>query len=171
MMSGAALADDAALRGCRGITDAAKRLACYDALPLSPALSGEPLKKEVSAPIPAVPPAATATPASPATPAPTVAAKPAPPTAAQQVTSFGLVAKAPKDQIQNIESTIPGHFDGWGPRSKILLANGQVWRIDDDTSVDMDYDNPKVVIRRGSLGVFFMDVANDNHAPRVMRVQ
>src|SRR6266545_3125293 len=35
LLSSAALADDAALLRCRGIAEAAARLACYDALPLT----------------------------------------------------------------------------------------------------------------------------------------
>jgi hypothetical protein len=84
LVSGAALADDAALARCRGFADAAARLACYDAIP---------------------------------------------------------------------------------------LANGQVWQIADGSARFMSLDNPKVTIRRGALGSFFLDFENDNRSPRVRRVQ
>ncbi|QGZ41678.1 hypothetical protein IP92_00660 [Pseudoduganella flava] len=53
---GLALADDAALRHCRTLTDTANRLACYDAIPLAPVRTPEQdfgietVKKTVEAP-------------------------------------------------------------------------------------------------------------------------
>jgi len=32
-------------------------------------------------------------------------------------------------------------------------------------------DNPKVVVRRGMLGGFFLEVENSNRSPRVRRIQ
>jgi hypothetical protein len=110
LVSGAALGDDA---GCRGIADATARLACYDALPL-PAGSDAAAKSQAVTPAPSAPAAAAA-----------VAAPAA--TAAQQAQQeFGLPPKTPRAELQNIESYIPGHFEGWEPRMRITLANGQV---------------------------------------------
>jgi hypothetical protein len=163
----AGAADDAALRRCRGIVDAQPRLACYDALPLG---GGAAAKVQA-------PPAATAS-----APAPGEAAAPAaaaPGTGAKTLTTaesqqqFGLQPKAFKEPMQSIETSIPGHFEGWRPRMKIALANGQVWRIDEASSYSLpvELDNPRVVIRRGAFGAFYMDIASDNHSPRVVRVQ
>jgi hypothetical protein len=163
----AAAADDAAVRRCRGIVDASARLACYDALPL-----GSDASVKVQAP-----PAAAAN-----APAPAAAAAPAGAvsgtgaktlTTAESQQQFGLQPKALKEPMQSIETNIPGHFEGWAPRMKIALANGQVWRIDDGSSysLPLELDNPRVVIRRGAFGTFYMDIANDNHSPRVVRVQ
>ena len=74
-------------------------------------------------------------------------------------------------QLQAIESYIPGAFDGWHPKSVITLANGQVWQISDDSARRIYRTNPKVTIRRGALGSFFLDVEGDNSAPRVRRLQ
>jgi hypothetical protein len=99
------------------------------------------------------------------------APKPQAATVADQQQQFGIQPKVFKQPVESIVTSIEGHFEGWGPRTKIALANGQVWRIDDGSSLPLEFDNPKVVIRRGTFGAFYMDVANDNHSPRVVRIQ
>lgn len=156
-----ALADDAALRRCRGIVDSGARLACYDALPLAPAAPLAP-----GAVAPRQPPAPGA--AGPRqSQGAAAAAAPAP---AQR---FGLEHKAarPADDLEKIESHIPGHFGGWRPNMRIRLANGQVWQVIDEGSRFMSVDNPRVVVRRGALGAFFLDFEGDNRSPRVRRVE
>ena len=142
LLSSAALADDAALLRCRGIAEASARLACYDALPLT-ATEGK---------------------------AGQAAAKPAnQPLTAEQ---FGLEEQlAPKSPVDAIESQIPGRFEGWQPNSSIRLANGQVWQVTDGSSRIYDVSNPKVEIRRGMLGAFYLNIAGDNRTVRVRRIQ
>jgi hypothetical protein len=70
-----------------------------------------------------------------------------------------------------MESTIPGHFEGWAPGTRIKLANGQVWQVVDQTSAFFNRDNPKVVVRRGMMGGFFLEIENSNRSPRVRRIQ
>jgi hypothetical protein len=142
----AVLADDAAMKRCREIADAQKRLACYDALPLG-----------------TTPPAAPAAAAPSAAPAPTIMQS--------LVQRFGFEQRRAREEPESITSTIPGLFEGWGPRSRIRLANGQVWQITDDSSRWARVENPKVTVRRGALGSFFLDIENINPAPRVRRVQ
>jgi len=80
--------------------------------------------------------------------------------------------RAPQVELPaTMQSTIPGHFEGWGPKARIKLANGQVWQIADDSTAFFNLDNPKVVIRRGMMGGFFLEVENSNRSPRVRRVQ
>jgi hypothetical protein len=148
-----AWADDASLRRCRAIADATSRLACYDALPV-PGVAAPPR----SAPPKAVPPGH-----SPFRQPPPVA----------PAERFGLEykAKPAEEEVATIESTIPGRFEGWRPNTRIRLANGQVWQVIDETSRYMVLDNPKVVVRRGMLGAFFLDIEGDNRSPRVRRVQ
>jgi hypothetical protein len=137
--SAAASADDGGMLLCRGLTDAAARLVCYDALPL-----------------------------------PSVAAKSAPAVAAiasQTPAQFGLESKAYKSELNLIESRIVGHFEGWSAGSRIKLENGQVWQVSDDTSRYLDMNNPKVVVRRGALGAFYLEIDGTNHSPKVKRVQ
>ena len=133
----ATAADDGALRQCRALTDAAARLACYDALPLA-------APSTVSA---TVPPAAAAAPAA----------------------AFGLLP--PEEKVQEITSTIPGLFDGWGPRSLIRLANGQVWQVTDDSRGVYALRDPKVRVKRASMGSFVLDIEGANLLPRVRRVE
>ena len=139
--SGAALADEGGLQACRAITDAARRLACYDALPL--------------------PAAGTAAPAAPAA-------------APHDPASFGFEAKAAQATqaaLPSIGSYIPGRFEGWGPRERIKLANGQVWQVTDDSNAVMNLMDPKVTIRRGALGAFYLEFEQSNRTARVKRVE
>lgn len=152
-VSGTVTADDAALRRCRGISDAAIRLACYDSIAL-PAPTAAP-RTPAQAPA-VVPPTATA------------AAKPMP----SPVERFGMEHKILRsDEVERVESHIEGRFEGWRPKSLIRLANGQVWQVVDDSALYKLWDNPKVVVRRGMLGAFYMDFEGDNRSPRVRRVQ
>lgn len=148
LAAGPAFAQNApTLQACRAVPDAAKRLACYDALPLATAAT----------------PAAAATAATAATPA-------AAPTAPDPA-KFGLEAKAARSLIDSIDSSIEGRFDGWGPKDRIKLANGQVWQIADDSNAAMSVTNPKVTIRRGALGVFYLEFEKSNRTAKVKRVE
>jgi len=154
--------DDSAFARCRGIADTANRLACYDALPMNvtPAATQAP-------PI-AAPKAAPAKPSS----QPPTASPPAAPQQQAAAQSFGMENRAPEVELPTtMQSTIPGHFEGWGPKARIKLANGQVWQIADDSQAYFNLDNPKVVIRRGMMGGFFLEVEDSNRSPRVRRVQ
>jgi hypothetical protein len=144
LISGAALADDAALLRCRGIADASKRLACYDALvvPSGEAMAGQPQQTRA------------------------VQGE-----SQQAPEQFGIERRASKTELEAIESRIPGHFEGWDPRSRIQLANGQVWQIADDSSQYFYLDNPKVTIRRGMLGAFYLEIEGSKVTARVRRVQ
>ena len=158
-VSGTALADDAALLRCRTIADATARLGCYDALPVTTVSGG-------AAGLPANTSRAsdqTATRVQPAS------AQSAPPPAQAQ---FGLEDRAAnKNALDAIESTIPGEFEGWSARSTFKLANGQVWQVSDDSARAHYITNPKVRIRRGALGAFYLEIQGTNYSPRVKRVQ
>ena len=149
LFSTAAVADDAGLLRCRAIKDSAARLACYDAL-VVPASQG----KAAAAPAPA-PGSASAPQAKPR----------------ETVEQFGVPQKDREVALEAIESTIPGRFEGWGPRDRIKFANGQVWQIADDSKGYVDKDNPKVRVRRGALGAYYLEVEGTNRSPRVTRVQ
>ncbi len=141
-LSTGAAADDGGMVRCRGLTDAAARLACYDALPLpSVAVKSAPASVAVS-------------PIAPQTPA-----------------QFGLESKAYKTELDSVQSRIVGRFEGWNAGSRIKLENGQVWQISDDTSRFLDLNNPKIVVRRGVLGAFYLEIEGTNHSPKVRRLQ
>lgn len=144
-LAGAAAQDT--LARCRAIKDSAARLACYDALPIASP--------------PAAAPAAGGAAQAPAATAPA-------PSEAQR---FGLPATSRPEPLEALESRIEGHFEGWYPGTRIRLANGQVWQVADSSSRFADVDNPKVTVRRGALGSFFLDIDGVNPAPRVRRVE
>ena len=152
LVSGVAIADDAALLRCRTITDATARLGCYDALVVTGGGVGI-AKAPVGTSSVTQPLSAQQTPT-------------------QTASQFGLEEKiASKSEIDAIESTIPGSFEGWRAKSNIRLANGQVWQISDDSSRIHYVDNPTVRIRRGALGSFYLEIQGTNISPRVKRVQ
>jgi hypothetical protein len=161
--SGAALAtDDAAVLRCRAIADVPARVACYDAMPLT---SAAPAAARPAAPVAA---------AMPATPA--AAAAPAAPVAAASFEqNFGLSGYQLRQQTKEpdtIESSIVGHIEGWGPNTRFNLANGQIWRVADDSQASItEMDNPKIKLVRNSLGTIFLEIQGTNQSPRVRRVQ
>jgi len=145
-LSAAALASEPTLEQCRGIVDPSARLTCYDSLPLSANPSGAVSKAEAKAESKA---------RLPETPA-----------------QFGLSREViPSVDLASIESTIPGHIDGWYPRRRIRLANGQVWQVAEETTRLYELDNPKVTIRRGVLGAYYLNLSVDNRSIRVNRVE
>lgn len=142
-VAGPVLAQDGgAMQRCRALTDTGARLACYDAIPL-----GELAKPAVAGV--ATPVAAAAPPAS----------------------WFGLERKSPNHETDLVESQIDGLFEGWEARTLIRLANGQVWQIADGSNGAYLLKSPKVKVRRGALGAFYMEFAGANKAPRVQRLQ
>ena len=155
LASGLAIADDAAFLRCRSIADGPARLACYDAVAVPVAGTGAGNTSNSSA---------------------NVTSQPSPgaqsPSTQQKSDQFGLEAKVSNNsQLDAIESNIAGSFEGWSAKSNIKLTNGQVWQISDDSSRAHYIDNPKVRIRRGALGSFYLEIQGTNISPRVRRVQ
>jgi hypothetical protein len=150
--SGAALADDAAILKCRTLPVQAARLACYDAIRVGAA--------------PAVAPASAPVAAAAATPAAAPASAPTP----EQ--RFGMEQVKPAGAPRSIESSIEGTLAGWGPGTQFKLANGQVWRVADDSSAVLaPMSNPKVRIVRNFFGTTFLEVEGTNNTPKVRRVR
>lgn len=85
---------------------------------------------------------------------------------------FGL-GKPPSavPEIDAIETTIPGHFEGWGPGSTFQLANGQVWQVNDNSSGVHYIDNPKVRVRHGVFTAYYLEIEGTNRSPRVSRLR
>jgi hypothetical protein len=145
-----AVADDAALRRCRAVTDVAARLACYDAIPLGQ-----------TAAVPAA-----------AAPAPQQTEAQRADERRRAIDTFGIPAGARKEnQLDSYDTHIAGKFDGWEGGQVIRLANGQAWRVVDSTVDTLDLKDPKVTVRRGLFGAVFLDIDGANRSPRVQRVQ
>ncbi len=87
---------------------------------------------------------------------------------------FGLgkpTAATAIPDLDAIETTIPGHFEGWGPGSTIQLANGQVWQVNDNSSGVHYIDNPKVRVRHGVFTAYYLEIEGTNRSPRVSRLR
>ena len=84
---------------------------------------------------------------------------------------FGLEQIAAPVAVQSISSNIAGRFYGWEPNEKILLTNGQVSQISDDSRGALVSTDSKVTVRRGALGAFCLDIEGTNRSPKVRRTQ
>ena len=89
--------------------------------------------------------------------------------------NFGLrpVVKKPKDtEPSSIRSSVVGRFEGWAPGTIFTLANGQVWKVTDDTDAVLPImQDPKVEITRGLMGAYFLQVDGHINSARVARVK
>ena len=68
-----------------------------------------------------------------------------------------------------VESHVVGHFNGWQPGAVLVLANGQRWRVTDDSSLDTGktLDAPAVTVKPGLLGGWLLEVKGYNSSARV----
>ncbi len=154
-----AWADAAAIAACRTLVEAAPRLACYDAI-------GRPAAVP-ALPNPAAAPQATAAPARPAaTTAPVVAAP-----AAAAPADFGLERRGAAAAEPEVRSHVRGRFEGWQQRTRIALANGQVWEVTDTSRAAYWLDSPAVRVRRNDFGGFSMEIDGVARVLRVKRVE
>lgn len=71
-----------------------------------------------------------------------------------------------------IESTIPGTFQGFGQGREFTLANGQVWKQTDSTTLAGARGSDVAArIRPGALGVWWLQVDGYNRQAKVERVR
>jgi hypothetical protein len=136
--------DEVSFLRCRSVPDAAARLACYDALVWQPQPGAA--ARADTAPMPGQ-----------TLPVPAIAL-------------FGMEHQNDQ-QVKEISSRIVGNLDGWGPRSKFRLENGQVWQVSDDSSAVYNLKSPKVKISRALFGGFEMEIEGAKRAPRVKRLE
>lgn len=163
---GAAQGDgsSAALQRCRQLVDMKTRLICYDGI----SIPGAHTKPDG--------PAATMLPGftAPLTEIPgrveDFASRLA--TQARVEADFGRpLQRVPLLEISALESGIPGAFEGWRPKTRIRLANGQLWQISDGSEGTYSLRDSKVRIIRGTFGSFFMQIEGIEQAPRVRRIE
>lgn len=143
-----ALADDGPWLRCRALTEAAARLACYDAVRPAGATATGPVTS----------------------PSASAAATTPPSVAASAEARFGAEQR-PGDELIEIRSVLPGRFEGWGPRQTFRLANGQTWQSSDSSRGYYVLESPQVRIRRGALGSFLLEIEGVNQVIRVRRIQ
>jgi hypothetical protein len=103
--------------------------------------------------------------------APAAPAAAAPVAAPATPERFGLPESTTTASMEEIQSSVGASFNGWDPKSRIRLDNGQVWQIADGSSAALDAGARKVWVKRGALGSFFLKVEGLNHTPRVRRVE
>ncbi len=82
---------------------------------------------------------------------------------------FGLTEEP--SPVDRIESRIEGRFEGWGPRGRLRLANGQIWQVVDDSRGVYWLDSPRVVVRRGALGSYVLEIEGVRTLVRVRRIE
>lgn len=143
-----AVAVEPEVQRCRAIGDPLERVACYDAW----------VDAQRARPA--------ATPQVPASPAVEV-----PAAIASGPSLFGLEHQSVPQAPETIDSTIPGAFEGWEAGTVFTLANGQVWQIADDSRAVYFLQDPKVRVRRGVLGAFYLELEGADKAPRVRRLR
>lgn len=92
--------------------------------------------------------------------------------AANPEQSFGLENVRRPEAPQQIESTLQGSFEGWGPNTQFTLANGQVWKVTDGSSASLERSvDPKVRIVRNMFGTTFIEFEGSNNSAKVRRVR
>ncbi|SFF65628.1 hypothetical protein SAMN04488120_11819 [Fontimonas thermophila] len=142
-------AGDAALNRCAALADAQARLACYDALARSAHVAPD-------------------TDPGPAPAASVPAADPSDRFGAEDLPPSRSPAENGPDRI---ESRLTGPLNGWKKGTLFELENGQVWRCIDDREVYWVADRPKVTIRRGFMGNYWLKVEGLNTQARVRRIR
>ena len=154
-----------ALQRCRAITEASARLVCYDALPLGTVAS------KPTAPAAVNMPSSNSEAAAWAKAQAQAQAQGVPLFVKETSTQFGMDKEAAVAKLDAIESSIEGRFEGWNANEKIALANGQTWQVVDGSRATLFMQNPKVKVRRGMLGAYYLDIDGTNKSPRVRRVK
>lgn len=89
---------------------------------------------------------------------------------AQKPAPVPALAQPSAPVAEEVESHIIG-FDGWAPRTRFKLANGQVWQVVDDSVGNYQLKDPKVKVHRAALGSFLMEIDGAGRQPRVRRVE
>lgn len=84
---------------------------------------------------------------------------------------FGLASTPSEPAEGAISSHIAGRFEGWGPSTVFTLANGQQWRVSDGSSAYYVKQDPKVVVSRGMLGGYRLEVEGLNKVAGVKRIK
>jgi hypothetical protein len=140
----AAVAASSPVQDCRAISDAARRLACYDMRDTAP----------ISGPSPATPVPSSASPAPPsasAMPPPPISAPSASPTLAPSASSASIVRADPSGTIVSITRLRYGLF-------RLTLDDGRAFDTATNTAAPPPVGS-MVRLRRTAIGTTFLDVA------------
>jgi hypothetical protein len=91
-------------------------------------------------------------------------------TAAERASGHpGVRAAKAGPSRETIASHVAGRFGGWQPGDVLTLANGQRWRVVDDSSLDTGkaLDAPAVTVKPGLVGGWLLKVEGYNASARV----
>lgn len=76
------------------------------------------------------------------------------------------------DSEEPIESALQGEFDGFRKGQRYTLENGQVWEQTEAASLaGVRRTNPKVTIRPGLLGAWWLQIDGYNTRAKVRRIE
>lgn len=98
-----------------------------------------------------------------------VGARPA--TDVHGATGFGFEQRRAPRVPDELRSRIVGLFDGWEPRTRFRLENGQVWQVTDGTRGAYQLQSPGVRITRGVLGNHYLQVDGAAQTIGVKRIE
>jgi len=73
--------------------------------------------------------------------------------------------------VKRIESRYVGSFEGWSGDTIFELENGQVWQQSQSGRLVYRAQDPKIVIKRGMLGGYYLSVDDVNRRVRVKRLK
>jgi len=76
-----------------------------------------------------------------------------------------------KTNDEKMVTSIKGKFTGWTGDTKFEFANGQVWRQVSMGTYHISVTNPTIIIERGFMGAYYMQVKGYNKRITVKRVK
>jgi hypothetical protein len=76
-----------------------------------------------------------------------------------------------ENKLLSIKSKIVGEFKGWNNGVKLVLENGQIWKVVSRKSGNYNLLNPEIIIRRGFFGSFEASVEGINTKGKVKRLK
>jgi hypothetical protein len=76
-----------------------------------------------------------------------------------------------RPEQKQITSRILGRFRGWSGGTRFKLENGQVWRQVERGKFVVNVEDPTVIIRKGFLGTYFLNVEGYGTRVKVKRVE
>lgn len=89
--------------------------------------------------------------------------------AAEQQQGRGFLSGGDNEPV---ESTLTGEFRGFGKGNRYTLANGQVWeQIDGASLAGVHKTDPKVTVRPGMLGAWWLQIDGYNTRAKVRRIE
>ncbi|MRX27172.1 hypothetical protein [Kangiella sp. HZ709] len=84
---------------------------------------------------------------------------------------FGLEQQIAARQPNQLNFKLQGKFKRWKKGMKLNTAEGQIWLIKGRHNIYYPIEDPKIIIRKGSLGSYLMNIEGLNTTFKVKRVK